>query len=46
MGVERVPTSIRDAVTSYVQARAHVEDAFGVRVPRALEHDVRPVVTA
>jgi hypothetical protein len=45
MGVERAPTSIHDAVTSYVQARTRVEEAFGVRVPRALEHEVRPVVT-
>jgi hypothetical protein len=45
MGVERVPTSIPDAVTWYVHARAQFEGAFGVRVPRALEREVRPVVT-
>jgi predicted nucleotidyltransferase len=46
MGVDRVPGSIHDAVTSYVRARASFEDAFGLRVPRLVEDEVRQVLAA
>jgi hypothetical protein len=44
MGVTTRPTSITEAVTSYIAARDRLEQHYGVTVPRDLEDAVRPVV--
>ena len=44
LGVEREPASVREALDLYLAARDRREEAFGIRVPRALEKEVRPVV--
>ena len=44
MGVTTKPGSIADAIGAYVDARHNLERRFGIRVPRTLEREVRPVV--
>jgi hypothetical protein len=44
MGVAPAPESVAAAVGAYVEARAELERRFDRRVPRTLEHEVRPVV--
>ena len=44
LGVRTRPASIEDAVASYLVAREERERTYGLRVPRELEHEVRPVV--
>jgi hypothetical protein len=46
MGVADTPASISDAVAAYTTARGRLEHEYGFAVPRDLEADVRPVVTA
>lgn len=46
MGVAEPPTSISEAVESYTTARERLEQHYGVTVPRELDDDVRPIVTA
>jgi hypothetical protein len=46
MGVAEPPTWISEAVESYTTARHHLEQHHGVTVPRDLDDQVRPVVTA
>ena len=45
MGVSVRPFSVPEAVESFLGARAALEERFGVRVPRALENEVRPALT-
>jgi len=44
LGAEREPSSVGEALELYLAARDRREHAFGVRVPRALEAEVRPVL--
>jgi hypothetical protein len=44
MGVNSRPVTLGDAVSSYLRARARLEQRFDVSVPRDLEREVRPVV--
>jgi predicted nucleotidyltransferase len=44
MGVDAEPASISDAVDAYLAARDALERRYGIRVPRELEREVRPVV--
>lgn len=44
LGVETPPRSLTEAVAAYLPAREKLEARFGVRVPRALEEEVRPVL--
>ncbi len=44
MGVAEVPRSIEEAVAAYDEARARLEERFGVSVPRRLDQEVRPMV--
>jgi hypothetical protein len=44
MGVTTKPGSIADAIGAYTDARSSLERRFGIRVPRTLECEVRPVV--
>lgn len=44
LGVCEGPGSVSDAVDAYLSARTKLEDAFGVRVSRALEDEVRPAL--
>jgi predicted nucleotidyltransferase len=46
MGVTDKPRSVVAAVAAYLQAREGLETRYGVRVPRALEEEVRPVVAS
>ncbi len=46
MGIAEPPTSISQAVESYTIARHRLEQGYGVTVPRDLDDQVRPVVTA
>jgi hypothetical protein len=45
LGLEREPSSIREAIGGYIEARARRETELGVRVPRRLEREVLPAVT-
>jgi hypothetical protein len=44
LGAERPPSSIREALALYLDARALAERRFGHRVSRALEAEVAPVL--
>jgi hypothetical protein len=44
LGVSDAPRSVDEAVAAYVEARRVLEARFGLRVPRRLEEEVRPVV--
>ena len=44
-GVADQPTSVSEALTSYLVARAALERRFGVEVPRELEREVRPILS-
>jgi len=44
LGARTRPRSIAEALSSYLQAREALETRFGVRVPRDLEREVRPVL--
>jgi len=46
VGVERVPESVRDAVGAYTAARAEAERRMAIAVPRAVEEEVRKLLTA
>lgn len=46
MGVGEPPTSISEAVESYTTARHLLEQHYGVIVPRDLDDELRPIVTA
>ena len=45
MGVGEEPYSVPDAVAAYLVARDELEARFGVAVSRAVEREVRPVVS-
>lgn len=44
MGVPERPETIAGALDAYLEARDRLEREFGIRVPRALETEVRPVI--
>jgi hypothetical protein len=44
MGVEPEPNSLAEAVGGYVRARSVLEQRFGKRISRDLEHEVLPVI--
>jgi hypothetical protein len=44
MGVPAEPRSLPAAIDSYLDARGELERAFDMRLPRDLEHEVRPAV--
>jgi hypothetical protein len=46
LNVVEEPRSVSDAVAAYLTARRALEERFGMRLPRTLEREVRPVVTA
>lgn len=46
MGVEDEPTTVRDALAAYLEARGRLERDFGISVDRTLENEIRPVLTA
>jgi hypothetical protein len=46
LGVDRQPRSIAEAVEAYRSARDRSEVRFGVKIPRRLEAEVWPAVTA
>lgn len=46
MGVATRPQSLDEALSSYLKARDRLEGEFGVSVPRALEHEVVPILRA
>jgi hypothetical protein len=45
MGAAEPPASVAEAVDAYVAARERLEHDYGIEVPRALEREVRPVVS-
>ena len=44
LGVRQPPSSIPEALASYLEARANAEQRFGQRVSRELEAEVAPVL--
>lgn len=44
MGVESVPSSVEDALMSYLRARSALERRFSVAVPRRLQDEVLPAL--
>jgi hypothetical protein len=46
LGVTDRPPSVAEAVAAYLQARDELEARYGVRVPRVLEDEVRPVIAS
>lgn len=44
MGNTAKPRTMKEAITSYSNARDALEGEYGVRVPRRLEDEVRPVI--
>jgi predicted nucleotidyltransferase len=44
MGVAVEPRSLPGAIDSYLDARSALERAFGMSLPRDLEHEVRPAI--
>jgi hypothetical protein len=44
MGVEVEPTTVRDALTAYLDARDRLERELEVSVDRTLEREIRPVI--
>jgi hypothetical protein len=45
LGVERVPSTIADAVAVYTAARAEAEKRLEMTVPRAVEDEVRSLLS-
>ena len=46
LGVERVPSTIADAVAVYAAARAEAEERLDITVPRVVEDEVRSLLSA
>ncbi len=44
MGVEVEPTTVRDALADYLDARDRLERELGVTVDRTLEYEIRPAL--
>jgi hypothetical protein len=46
MGVLRPPRDLEGAMHAYLEARGRLEEIYGIKVPRALEEAVRPVLAS
>jgi hypothetical protein len=44
LGVAAEPGSVAEAIDLFVEARGRLESAYGISVPRSLEHEVLPAV--
>jgi hypothetical protein len=45
MGASAAPTSIEDALATYLDLRGRLEERYGCRVPRELQREVEPALT-